>query len=148
MSTTVERNTTFRYPELPGYQITDAANQPPLGPNVKILKGTLAFMDPVDGVVIPGAATTVNNCHVLGIAQETYDNSSVSDPTRMKQVYRRGSCFLVNEQSDPCLLNQIGGFVYVASNDSVQGSAPGLENTQVKLMGLTSDGLQAEVWIF
>lgn len=148
MSTTVERNTTFRYPELPGYQITSAVGQAPLGAGQKILKGTLAFMDPVDGVVIAGTATTVNNCNVLGIAQETYDNSAGLDPVLMNQVYRRGSCFLVNEQSDPVLPSQIGGFVYVASNDSVQANSPGLENIQVKLMGITSDGLQAEVWIF
>lgn len=148
MSTTVERNTTFRYPELPGYQITDAITQAPVGSGQKILKGTLALMDTVDGAVISAVGSPANLCRILGIAQETYDNSGGDDPIRMNQVYRRGSCFLVNSAVSPVTYQELGSFVYISDNCSVQSTNPGTNSLQVKLMSITSDGSQAEVWIF
>jgi len=147
MATTVERNTVFRYQELPAIEVTGASTGLALAAGAKVLKGTLAYS--TTGTVIPAVEIPGNAANLLGIAEETYDNSAGVAIKYMPMVFRRGQCFVDNQASGKVVASSSIGFqVWIKDNISVEnGTAPDPLSVSVRCVGLSPDGKQVEIYI-
>lgn len=147
MATTVERNTVFRYQELPAIEVTGATTGLALGTGQKILKGTLALS--MSGTAISAVEIPANASNLLGIAEETYDNSAGVAPKYLPMVFRRGQCFVDNQPSGKVVgAGSIGFNVWIKDNISVEnGTAPDANSSSVRCVGLSADGKQVEIYI-
>lgn len=147
MATTVERNTVFRYQELPAIEVTGASTGLALGIGAKVLKGTLAYSS--TGTVIPAVEIPGNASNLLGIAEETYDNSAGVAVKYLPMVFRRGQCFVDNQPSGKVVgANSIGFNIWIKDNISVEnGTAPDPLSVSVRCVGLSPDGKQVEIYI-
>ena len=147
MATTVERNTVFRYQELPAIEVTGASTGLALATGAKVLKGTFALS--ANGTVIAGVEIPANASVLLGIAQETYDNSAGGAPKFLPMVFRRGQCFVDNQPSGKVVgANSVGNNVWIKDNISVEnGTAPDPNSASVRCVGLSPDGSQVEIYI-
>lgn len=140
-----ERNTTFRAGELPAICITVDDSQPTLGAGEKVLKGTLALI--TGGAVIAAVEDPGDDpAALLGIAQETYDNSAGETPLHIPMVFRRGQCFVDNADGLTEILSSSVGFdVSIVDNYTVAQVSMG--PVAVRCVGLSKDGQQVEIWI-
>ena len=147
MATTVERNTVFRYQELPAIEVTGATTGLALGIGAKVLKGTFAYSS--TGTVIAGVEIPPNAANLLGIAEETYDNSAGVAVKYIPMVFRRGQCFVDNQPSGKIVTSASVGFnIWIKDNISVEnGTAPDPLSVSVRCVGLSPDGKQVEIYI-
>lgn len=141
---TTERNTTFRAGELPAICITVEDVQPTLGAGEKVLKGTLALK--MGATVIAATDELDDPAVLLGIAQETYDNSAGETPLHIPMVFRRGQCFVDNADGlTEITAGDVGFDVSILDNYTVEQTSMG--PVQVRCVGLSKDGQQVEIWI-
>lgn len=147
MATTVERNTIFRYQELPAIEVTGATTGLALAAGAKVLKGTFALS--ANGTVISGVEIPANASNLLGIAEETYDNTGSGAVKYIPMVFRRGQCFVDNQASVKVVGPSSVGFnVWIKDNISVEsGTAPDPNSSSVRCVGISADGKQVEIYI-
>jgi len=117
MATTTERSTVFN--GLP----RSAAITYLLKASSTVLAGTL-------GMQVAGktqkAATGQAGAVLLGIAEQTYANTTGSDVTRTApMVFKRGLCYLKNSTGAPVVPADIGGSILVEDEDTVKTGSAG-----------------------
>lgn len=145
MATTVERDTVFRYQELPAISFSADTSQPVLTAGNKVLKGSIA--DISAGKVIAAVGTPAAGSAVLGIAQETYDASASGVDVHLPMVFRRGQCFVDNDTVNPVTAALCGLSVFIKDNITVTALTPGAGALTVRCVGLSPDASQVEIYI-
>jgi len=72
------------------------------------------------------AATGQAGAVLLGVAEQTYVNSTGADVTRtVPMVFKRGACYLKNSGTNPVVPADIGGLVLVEDEDTVKTGSAG-----------------------
>lgn len=138
MATTKELSVRFDGNELPPVEVTTDAGQPPLLAGEKILKGTFAMISSgkiQNAVANPGATAAL-----MGIAQDTYDNSAAGAVDVLKNmVFRRGACWMKSKAGDlPDASTMMRSIVYVQDNEQVGKTSGGANAFALKQLGFTA----------
>lgn len=137
MVTTKELLVRFDGIELPSVEVTTDAGQPPLLAGEKILKGTFAMIS--GGKVQAAIANPGATAALLGIAQDTYDNSAAGAVDVAKNmVFRRGSVWMKSKAGDLPDASTMMRTVYVQDNEQVGKTSGGANAFALKQLGFTA----------
>lgn len=137
MATTKELLVRFDGIELPSVEVTTDAGQPPLLAGEKILKGTFAMIS--GGKVQAAIANPGATAALLGIAQDTYDNSAAGAVDVAKNMqFRRGSVWMKSKAGDLPDASTMMRTVYVQDNEQVGKTSGGANALALKQLGFTA----------
>ncbi len=137
MATTKELSVRFDGNELPPVEVTTDAGQPPLLAGEKILKGTFAMIS--GGKIQAAVANPGATAALMGIAQDTYDNSASGFDVAKRMVFRRGACWMKSKAGDlPDASTMMRSIVYVQDNEQVGKTSGGANAFALKQLGFTA----------
>ena len=137
MATTKELAVRFDGIELPSVEVTTDAGQPPLLAGEKILKGTFAMIS--SGKIQAAVANPGATAALMGIAQDTYDNSASGFDVAKNMVFRRGACWMKSKAGDlPDASTMMRSIVYVQDNEQVGKTSGGANAFALKQLGFTA----------
>lgn len=137
MATSTERNPRQDAIKLPSIEVFAVAGNPPLFASALIPKGSLAINDA--GVVKPMPATGLPAAGslLLGVAQDTYLETTGSDTLR-KMVFLRGEFWITAKTGDVCAATELGKSVFIGDNFLIQKTTPGATALSVKCTGVSA----------
>lgn len=137
MATTVERNPRRDAIQLPSIEVLDIAGNPPLAASATILKGTFAINDA--GVVkpMPSSGTPTAGSLLLGIAEDTYVETTGSDTLR-RMCFLRGEFWIQAKTGDVPAATELKKLIYIGDNATVQKTTPGANALTVLCTGVSA----------
>lgn len=135
MATTVEQNPRRDGITLASIEVFDVAPNPPLFASSTVLKGTIAINDA--GVVkpMPNTGTPTAGSLVLGIAFDTYVETTAVNTLR-KMCFLRGEFWLPSKSGDAPGATELMKLVYIGDNFTIQKTSPGANSLTVKCVGV------------
>ena len=137
MATTKELSVQFDGNELPPVEVTTDAGQPPLLAGEYIVKGSFAMIS--GGKVMAAVANPAATAALLGIAQDTYDNSAAGAVDVAKNMqFRRGACWMKSKAFDLPDASTMMRTVYVQDNEQVGKTSGGANALALKQLGFTA----------
>ena len=137
MATTKELLVRFDGIELPSVEVTTDAGQPPLLAGEYIVKGSFAMIS--GGKVMAAVANPAATAALLGIAQDTYDNSAAGAVDVAKNMqFRRGSVWMKSKAGDLPDASTMMRTVYVQDNEQVGKTSGGANALALKQLGFTA----------